>query len=214
MYPFLGENIAEKYPLRTYANDIFWSCLLYFLDIYFHHCDIHSGPHMNLKSDRLLIGHFKRADLQEWFLIERDPSVRKYILDGSVLNEEQSLAYIEQNIASYAKFNFGRYALRDKKSSRLIGMCGFLNTDMGIDFGYRLSKDMWGCGLGFEAASAVLAYGIKVIGLNHIVAGVMPENLASIKILERLGFIYQTDVIYERKTYHKYMFSPNKTQGF
>ena len=44
---------------------------------------------MNLKSDRLLIGHFKRADLQEWLLIERDPSVRKYILDGSVLNEEQ-----------------------------------------------------------------------------------------------------------------------------
>ena len=119
---------------------------------------------MNLKSDRLLIGQFKRADLQEWFLIERDPSVRKYILDGSVLNKEQSLAYIEQNIASYAKF-----------------------------------------------ANAVLAYGIKVIGFNHIVAGVMPENLASIKILERLDFIYQTDVIYERKTYHKYMFSSNKT---
>ena len=166
---------------------------------------------MNLKSDRLLIGNFKRADLHEWFLIERDPSVRKYILDGSVLNEEQSLAYIEQNIASYAKFNFGRYTLRDKKSLRLIGMCGFLNTDMGIDFGYRLSREMWGYGLGFEAANAVLAYGIKVIGLNHIVAGVMPENLASIKILERLDFIYQTDVIYERKTYQKYMFSSNKT---
>ena len=90
-------------------------------------------------------------------------------------------------------------------------MCGFLNTDMGIDFGYRLSREMWGHGLGFEAANAVLAYGIKVIGLNHIVAGVMPENLASIKILERLDFIYQTDVIYERMTYHKYMFSSNKT---
>ena len=97
---------------------------------------------MNLKSDRLLIGHFTRADLQEWFLIEGDPAVRKYILGGSVLNEAQSLAYIEQNIASYAKFNFGHYTLRDKKSLRLIGMCGFLNTDMGIDFGYRLSRDM------------------------------------------------------------------------
>jgi len=166
---------------------------------------------MNLKSDRLLIGHFKRTDLEEWFLIECDPSVRKYILDGSVLSKKQSLEYIEQNIASYAKFNFGRYTLREKKSLRLIGMCGFLRTDMGIDFGYRLSKDMWGCGLGFEAANAVLAYGIDVIGLKQIFAGVMPENLASLKILERLGFIYDTDVIYERKTYHKYTFSPNKT---
>ena len=166
---------------------------------------------MNLKSDRLLIGHFKRTDLEEWFLIERDPSVRKYILDGSVLNEQQSLEYIEQNIASYAKFNFGRYTLREKKSLRLIGMCGFLSTDIGIDFGYRLSKDMWGCGLGFEAANAVLAYGIDVIGLNHICAGVMPENLASIKILERLGFIYEADVIFETKTYHKYIFSSNNS---
>ena len=166
---------------------------------------------MNLKSDRLLIGHFKITDLDEWFLIERDPRVRKYLLDGSVLNKEQSLAYIKENIESYAKFNYGRYALRDRKSLRLIGMCGFLTTDMGIDFGYRLSSDMWGFGLGFEAANTVLAYGIKVIGLMNCVAGVMPKNLASIKILERLGFIYETDVIYESKIYKKYVFYINKT---
>ena len=47
-------------------------------------------------------------------LIESDPEVRKYILDGSILNREQSLAYIDQNIDSYAKFNFGRYTLREK----------------------------------------------------------------------------------------------------
>ena len=155
---------------------------------------------MNLNSNRLLIGHFQRSDLEKWFSIESDPEVRKYILDGSILNREQSLAYIDQNIDSYAKFNFGRYALREKKSLRLIGMCGFLKTEMGIDFGYRLSKDMWGCGLGFEAASAVLNYGVASIGLKHCVAGVMPGNLASIKILDRLGFVYQKDVIFDGLT--------------
>ena len=98
-----------------------------------------------------------------------------------------SLAYINQNIDSYAKFNFGRYTLREKKSLRLIGMCGFLKTEMGIDFGYRLSKDIWGCGLGFEAANAVLNYGVDSIGLKHFVAGVMPDNFASIKILDKLS---------------------------
>ena len=119
-------------------------------------------------------------------------------------------AYIDQNIDSYAKFNFGRYALREKKSLRLIGMCGFLNNEMGIDFGYRLSKDMWGCGLGFEAASAVLNYGVGSIGLKHFVAGVMPGNLASIKILDRLGFVYQKDVIFDGLIYHKYTFSADR----
>ena len=165
---------------------------------------------MNLNSNRLLIGHFQRSDLEQWFSIESDPEVRKYILDGSILNREQSLAYIDQNIDSYAKFNFGRYTLREKKSLRLIGMCGFLKTEMGIDFGYRLSKDMWGCGLGFEAANAVLNYGVASIGLKHLVAGVMPANLASIKILDRLGFVYQKDVIFDSLTYHKYIFSADK----
>ena len=162
---------------------------------------------MNLNSNRLLIGHFERSDLEQWFLIESDPEVRKYILDGSVLNKKQSLTYIDQNIDSYAKFNFGRYTLREKKSLRLIGMCGFLKTEMGIDFGYRLSKDMWGRGLGFEAASAVLNYGIDFLCLKYLVAGVMPENLASIKILNRLGFVYQEDITVDAVIYHKYTFS-------
>ena len=165
---------------------------------------------MNLNSNRLLIGHFQRSDLEQWFSIESDPEVRKYILDGSILNREQSLAYIDQNIDSYAKFSFGRYTLREKKSFRLIGMCGFLKTEMGIDFGYRLSKDMWGCGLGFEAANAVLNYGVDSIGLKHCVAGVMPGNLASIKILDRLGFVYQKDVIFDGLTYHNYTFLADK----
>ena len=81
---------------------------------------------------------------------------------------------------------------------------------MGIDFGYRLSKDTWGYGLGFEAASTVLRYGLEVIGLKDLVAGAMPENLASIKILESLGFIYQTDINLDGLTYRKYSFSLNK----
>ena len=69
---------------------------------------------MNLNSNCLLIGHFERSDLEQWFIIENDPEVRKYILDGSVLNREQSLAYIVQNNDSYVKFNFGRYTFRKK----------------------------------------------------------------------------------------------------
>ena len=89
-------------------------------------------------------------------------------------------------------------------------MCGFLTSEMGIDFGYRLSKDTWGYGLGFEAASTVLRYGLEVIGLKDLVAGAMPENLASIKILDSLGFIYQTDINLDGLNYRKYAFSLNK----
>ena len=164
---------------------------------------------MNLNSDRLVMDQLVRADLDEWYLIESDPLVRKYI-DGSVPTRQQTIGYIDTNIDSYARFNFGRYTVRDKKSQKLIGMCGFLTTEMGIDFGYRLSKETWGFGLGFEAASTVLCYGLEVIGLKDLVAGAMPENIASIKILEGLGFIYQTDINLDGLNYRKYSFSSNK----
>jgi len=161
---------------------------------------------MNLNSDRLVMGQFERGDIDEWYLIESDPAVRKYI-DGSVPTRKQTIGYIDMNIDSYERFNFGRYTVRDKKSQKLIGMCGFLTTEMGIDFGYRLSKDTWGYGLGFEAASTVLCYGLEVLGLTDLVAGTMPENLASIKILESLGFIYQADINLDGLNYRKYAFS-------
>ena len=164
---------------------------------------------MNLNSDRLVIGEFERGDLDEWYSIESDPLVRKYV-DGSVPTRKQTIRYIDMNIDSYARFNFGRYTIRDKKSQKLIGMCGFLTSEMGIDFGYRLSKNTWGYGLGFEAASTVLCYGLEVIGLKDLVAGAMPENLASIKILESLGFVYQTDINLDGLNYRKYSFSSNK----
>ena len=88
-------------------------------------------------------------------------------------------------------------------------MCGFLKTEMGIDFGYRLSKDIWGCGLGYEAASAVLNYGVASIGLKHCGRG-NARQLSLNKILDKLGFVYQKDVIFDGLTYHKYTFSQIK----
>ena len=64
---------------------------------------------MNLNSNRLLIGHVERRDLEQWFLIESDPEVRKYILDGSILNREQSL---DQNQKRLRQTKLRRLRLR------------------------------------------------------------------------------------------------------
>ena len=81
---------------------------------------------MNLNSDRLIMGEFERGDLDEWYSIESDPLVRKYI-DGSIPTRKQTIRYIDMNIGSYARFNFGRYTCllytspspRDLSTSRM-----------------------------------------------------------------------------------------------
>ena len=68
-------------------------------------------------------------------------------------------------------------------------MCGFLEEDYGIDFGYRYTPKVWRNGIGFDVAKLVLNYGIKKLKLYKILALTHEDNHGSIRILEKLDFI-------------------------
>ena len=110
------------------------------------------------QTNRLIIEHFKDSDIPDWAKVESDADVRRFV-DGKVLSFDESRKYVEMNIRQYQRIGYGRYAVRLKKTGNLIGMCGFLKENYGIDFGYRYSKISWGKGFGFEAAKVVLNYG-------------------------------------------------------
>ena len=123
---------------------------------------------MLLETNRLIIECFKTSDISDWAKIESDANVRRFV-DGKVLSFEEAKKYVEMNIRQYKKIGYGRYAVRLKEKRNLIGMCGFLKENYGIDFGYRYSKTSWGKGLGFEAAKTVLNYGFSELGLDKVV---------------------------------------------
>ena len=123
---------------------------------------------MILETNRLIIEHFKDCDIFDWAKIESDADVRRFV-DRKVLSFEEAKKYVEMNIRQYQKIGYGRYAVRLKEKGNLIGMCGFLKENYGIDFGYRYSKVVWGKGLGFEAAKTVLNYGFSELGLEKVV---------------------------------------------
>ncbi len=83
-------------------------------------------------------------------------------------------------------------------------MCGFLNENYGIDFGYRYSKISWGKGFGFEAAKTVLNHGFSELGLEKVVALTAEENYGSIRILEKLVFKYQEKFLFHNTKAFKY----------
>jgi RimJ/RimL family protein N-acetyltransferase len=68
---------------------------------------------------------------------------------------------------------------------RAVGKCGFWRWP---EIGFLLAPDVWGRGLGREAATAVLARGFAVHRLDRAVADVDPRNAASLALLARLGF--------------------------
>lgn len=64
--------------------------------------------------------------------------------------------------------------------------------------GYLLSKDCWGQGLATELSEEILRYGFEELGLLVISAGYLPNNPASGRVLQKLGF---TEEIFMRGAY-------------
>lgn len=87
-----------------------------------------------------------------------------------------------------------RFGITIKGRDKVIGSCGFLNRSIKhhrAEIGFELSPDHWGSGIAGEALEAVVAYGFNQLGLKRIEALVEPENLASIHLLERHGFLQE-----------------------
>ena len=101
-------------------------------------------------------------------------------------------------IESYKEDGFGKWAVIDKDTNTLIGLCGLHNVDIGTneiktELGYRLAKDFWGKGLGTQAARAVRDYAFTTLKLNEIVSCIEKENLASIRVAEKVDMKFWKD---------------------
>jgi ribosomal-protein-alanine N-acetyltransferase len=97
-------------------------------------------------------------------------------------------------IAHQERHGFCFWAVTEKESERLIGSCGLayqLDGGLPIEFGYTLARAYWGRGLATEAAGACLRYVFENLPLAEIHASVDSRNVASQRVLEKVGFVYQ-----------------------
>ncbi len=80
-------------------------------------------------------------------------------------------------------------AIGDCSSRRLVGLCGVVIL-RGAEEGemwYLVAPESWGRGIGTEATKQLLDYGFGELGLHRIWATCLPENPASVRVLEKIG---------------------------
>lgn len=156
---------------------------------------------LHLETERLIIRAYTMKDLSELYAISSQEEVMRYLPEGvmSFDQTEQALRWIIEcyrinTPEKIAKFSTG---VVEKKTGRLIGWCGLgpLEFDESeIEIYYGLSRLYWGRGMTTEATRALLRYGFETIGLNKIAAIVKPENIASQKVIRKLGMSYHKRV--------------------
>ena len=136
--------------------------------------------------------HESTLDFERFYSMTIDPEVMQYIGDGSVYHWTRDTAfakYGEENI-SQAKDKMGNLAVYRKDENLYIGWCGVTYSKFldHIELGYRYCRDSWNRGYATEAGRAVLAETYRATDINKILACVHPENISSIRVLEKLGF--------------------------
>ncbi|MBC6445547.1 MAG: GNAT family N-acetyltransferase [Alphaproteobacteria bacterium GM202ARS2] len=151
---------------------------------------------MRLETPRLLIESFELSDVDDYAEIVADPNVMRYLnRDGSSLSRSEAKEYVENCIESERQHGFARYAVKRHDTSELIGMCGFKQMPDYVDLGFRYAKAYWRKGYGFEAAAAVINYGFSALNLPEIVAIASKKNTGSIRIIQKLGFVFKRHIL-------------------
>jgi RimJ/RimL family protein N-acetyltransferase len=147
-----------------------------------------------LETDRLILRRLTAADAEFMFELVNDPSWLRYIGDRGVRNLDDARNYIlDGPVAMYDRLGFGLYLVELRDTGAPIGICGVLKRDSldDVDIGFAFLPRHWGNGYAFESAAAVKAYANEVLGLRRLVAITSPDNDASIRVLERIGFRFE-----------------------
>ncbi len=141
-------------------------------------------------SERLTFKEFHIEDAPDLYLLNSDPEVIKYTGDPPFHSIEDAENFV-RNYDHYQKHDFGRWSVFLKSTQEFIGWCGIkLNEHGDHDLGFRFHQKDWGQGYATEAAKASLNYAFNKLKIETVIGRAANENLASIRVLEKLGMAY------------------------
>ncbi|UOQ99360.1 GNAT family N-acetyltransferase [Hymenobacter sp. 5317J-9] len=146
---------------------------------------------------RLHLRPLTDTDTAGMFALDSDPAVHRYLggIGGRLLTTPAgSLDMIRFIQAQYAANGIGRWAVLLRETGEFMGWAGLklvagpINGQHDFhDLGYRFRPQFWGQGYGYEAAQAWLDHGFGAMNLPRICGYADAENLASRRILAKIG---------------------------
>jgi ribosomal-protein-alanine N-acetyltransferase len=138
---------------------------------------------------RLVLRGFEARDRGPAAEMHGDPEARR--LAGGAVSRAQSDRWVAEQRARVRRTGLGARAVVEGGSGAFLGYCGLQTFAAGdeIELFYGYGRHAWGRGIAGEAARALLALGFRCLRPSRIVALVDRENRASLRVLEKLGFL-------------------------
>ena len=144
-----------------------------------------------IDTGRLVLRRFVPDDLDAFYELGSRPEIIRYAQATPLASREAAREFMHAApFHDYATYGYGRFACVWKPSGAVIGFSGikFVPEIADNELGYRFLPEYWSRGLATEAGRASIEFARSVLGLKRLVALVHPDNAASARVLDKLGF--------------------------
>jgi RimJ/RimL family protein N-acetyltransferase len=147
-----------------------------------------------LTTERLLLRGWTDDDLEPYAALNDDPAVMEHF--PGHLTREQSDAGAQRIRAALEEQGWGLWAVEVRESGQFVGFTGLQVPRFdapfmpAVEIGWRLARPAWGHGYATEAARAALDHAFGPLGLEEVVAMVVPGNVRSQGVMRKLGMRY------------------------
>ena len=151
---------------------------------------------MRLETPLLILRPFEEKDAAPFSSYRSDPEVAKYQGWSTPFSIEQAVKFIDEmkSITPGRPGEWYQMVIELKSSCRMIGDCAFhrlAQDDAQAEIGFTIAREFQGQGYGTEAATRLLEYLFSDLGLHRVRANCDPDNLASIRLLQKVGMRYE-----------------------
>lgn len=146
---------------------------------------------MHLTTPRLVLDPIGDGDFAELHAILTEPGVRRHLCDNVIIPESQTREFISRSRELLRNESAGLWGVRATSDRELLGCVGFwyFHEPPRLELLFAMSERVWRRGYAREASLRMIEYGRDQLRLRSILASTDSPNLASIALLEKLGFV-------------------------
>jgi ribosomal-protein-alanine N-acetyltransferase len=150
-----------------------------------------------IETERLILRDLQPTDVDGIFELDTNQIVHQYLEKNPIKTKQQAVEIVQFITKQYKELGIGRFATIEKSTGDFIGWSG-LKLNIGekealngkqnfYDIGYRFIPRFWRKGYATESSKATLDFGFKKLNLETIYGAAEIDNIASNKILQKIG---------------------------
>jgi ribosomal-protein-alanine N-acetyltransferase len=144
-----------------------------------------------IESERFILREVVEQDYTSLYEIYSDVDAVKYQQTGAMQTIEQAQKCVQAFLLGFKNRKFIRWCIATKENDRVIGLItlhdfNILNSQ--AEIGFMLNKRYWRQNIMGEVAKEIIRFAFEILKLHRIEASIHPDNIASIKLSEKLGF--------------------------